>query len=268
MIHLGLHIGYRKGPRSAVWLARRFVEGRYIQSRLGLADDRADSDGATVLSYGEAHTRALEFAGEAEEGQRHITVDEAVAHYLRWLKVNGSSYRETCYNVNVHILPELGPQRVDSLTTRQIRAWHHGLIGEVPEDKERLRQRRATANRVLTVLRALLNYAWRERLVKSDEAWRRVKPFRRVDAPRIRYLTEDECTRLLNACPPDLRDLARGALLTGCRYGELCELCCGDIDLQAKTATIQKSKSGKRRHIPLTDEGVGFFDDLCTGRSQ
>lgn len=267
-IILGLHIGYRKGPRSAVWIARRFVDGRYVQSRLGLADDRADSDGAGVLSYGEAHSKALEFAGEAEEGQRAITVDEAATQYLRWFKVNSIGYRETGYMIGAHIRPALGKQRVDSLTTRQIRAWHHKLVGEPPEDKELLRKRKASANRVLTVLRALLNYAWRERQVKSDEAWRRVKPFRRVDAPRIRYLSEDECVRLLNACPPDLRDLARGALLTGCRYGELCELRRGDIDLEAKTVTVEKSKGGKSRHVPLSAEGAAFFDGLTAGRKR
>lgn len=268
-IHLGLHIGYRKGPQSAVWIARRFVEGRYLQSRLGLADDRADADGAAVLSYGEAHAKALEFAGEAEQGQRHITVDEAATQYLKWFKVNSGGFRETTtYMTNAHIRPALGRQRVDSLTARQIRAWHHRLVGEPPEDKELLRRRKATANRVLTVLKALLNLAWRERQVKSDEAWRRVKPFMRVDAPRIRYLSEDECVRLLNACAPDLRDLVRGALLTGCRYGELCALRCGDVDLEAKTLTVEKSKSGKRRHVPLTSEGIAFFDSLTAGRKR
>ena len=46
-----------------------------------------------------------------------------------------------------------------------------------------MRRRRASANRVLTYLKAALNLAWRNGLVPSDDAWRRVKPFRSVEAP-------------------------------------------------------------------------------------
>ena len=37
----------------------------------------------------------------------------------------------------------------------------------------------------------------------------------------MRYLSEAECVRLVNACEPAFRNLVRGALLTGCRYSEL-----------------------------------------------
>ena len=57
--------------------------------------------------------------------------------------------------------------------------------------------------------------------VGSDLAWRRVKPFREVDTPVVRFLDTSECQRLVNACEGDFRNLVRGALLTGCRYGEL-----------------------------------------------
>jgi hypothetical protein len=44
-----------------------------------------------------------------------------------------------------------------------------------------VRSRRSTANRVLTILKAALNYAYHEGHAVSDEAWRKVKPFREVD---------------------------------------------------------------------------------------
>lgn len=50
------------------------------------------------------------------------------------------------------------------------------------------RRRRASANRVLTVLKAALNRAWREGRLPSDAVWRRVEPFARVAAARVRYL--------------------------------------------------------------------------------
>jgi len=76
-----------------------------------------------------------------------------------------------------------------------------------------LRKRRATANRILTVLKAALNHAWKSGHVSSDDAWRRVKPFRAVETARVRYLSDAECVRLVNACEPAFRNLVRGALL-------------------------------------------------------
>jgi hypothetical protein len=75
---------------------------------------------------------------------------------------------------------------------------------ERDDDPDAIRSRRATANRNLTVLKAALNHAWQGgRITGSNEAWRRVKPFRGADAARVRYLQIDECARLLNACEPD-----------------------------------------------------------------
>jgi len=58
-------------------------------------------------------------------------------------------------------------------------------------------------------------------LVPSDDAWRRVEPFRSVEAPLIRYLSHDEITRLINASRGGFHGLVYLALLSGCRYGEL-----------------------------------------------
>ena len=55
----------------------------------------------------------------------------------------------------------------------------------------------------------------------SDDAWRRVAPFRAVEAPLIRYLSHDEITRLINASRGGFHGLVYLALLSGCRYGEL-----------------------------------------------
>lgn len=93
-----------------------------------------------------------------------------------------------------------------------------------------------------------------------------VKPFKNVDAPRIRYLTDDEATRSMNACLPDLRALVTAALLTGCRYGELASLRPVDVDLDAGVVTIRQSKSGSPRSVVLTDEARVFFRQASLGK--
>ena len=75
------------------------------------------------------------------------------------------------------------------------------------DDAEGRRARRSTANGVLTLLKAALNHAFRMGRVADDTPWRRVRPFQKVSAARVRYLSDDEARRLANACPPDLRAL-------------------------------------------------------------
>lgn len=118
----------------------------------------------------------------------------------------------------------------------------------------------------MTLLKAALNFAWKRGKANSDEAWRRVKPFREADAARVRYLSSDEVTRLVNACQGPFRDLVQGALFTGARYGELVRFRASDFNPDAGTLTVRTSKSGKARHIVLTAEGVAFCAAIMAGK--
>jgi integrase len=162
---------------------------------------------------------------------------------------------------------------------REARLGHAARTGE-PDDKpgrkpnhrkadksaDGVRKRRATANRILTVLKSALNHAWKSGRVASDDAWRRVKPFRAVETARVRYLSEAECVRLVNGCDPSFRDLVRGALLTGCRYSELTGMHVADFNADAGVVTVRVSKAGKPRHVVLTDEGQRLFATLTVGK--
>jgi integrase len=129
------------------------------------------------------------------------------------------------------------------------------------------RRRRSTANRTWAIFRAGLNHAFHTGKIESDSAWRKVKPFKGVDAPRVRWLTVAEAKRFINACDPDFRLLAEAALLTGCRYGELGRLEVRDFDPDNGTIAIRTSKSGRPRHVVLTEEGVALFRQVAAGRS-
>ncbi len=284
-IHEGLAIGYRTGSRGGTWWARRRLGSRYLKTRVGVADDIQDADGITVLDYKQAHRKVLEFAdAETTADEKPIiasryTVGQAMEAYLKSHRLHGKSYKHTAKVVDAHILPHFESRPVEALTPREIQRWFEKVAtaparvrGEAvtrkvdPDNGEAMRKRKATANRILTVLKAALNHACQQGRVKSDDAWRRVKPFRGVDAPKIRHLSEDECARLINTCGEDLRALVRGALLTGCRFGELANMKANDYNPDSGTLTVQESKGGKPRHIPLTDEGQRFIERLSTGK--
>jgi integrase len=93
-----------------------------------------------------------------------------------------------------------------------------------------------------------------------------VRPFREVDAARLRYLSDDEARRLAKARPADFRALVTAALLTGCRYGELAVMIVEDFNHDVGTLRVRTSKGGKPRHVALTQEGRDFLDELVAGR--
>jgi integrase len=167
-----------------------------------------------------------------------------------------------------------------SLTSPQLRQWV-AWVAEMPIQvgngilhykgilyDEAIRRRRASANRHLSVLKAALNHAFDEGRVPSNAAWgRRVRKYRGVASARARYLTVAECKRFLGACDTTFRPLARAALETGMRYGELARLEVSDFNKAAGTILVRKSKNARQRHVILTPEGVSYFSDATAGRS-
>jgi len=108
--------------------------------------------------------------------------------------------------------------------------------------------------------------AWREGKIASDDPWRGVTPFERADAARVRYLQIDEARGLIDASEPEFKALVRSALAPGARFSELANLRVGDFNPDAGTVHVRASKSGKGRHIVLTEEGIRQFEELCAGR--
>jgi integrase len=294
VLESGLHLGYRRTRAGGgSWVVRRFVgKGHYSEMGLGLADDLQDADGGAVLSFGDAQEKARiawkaeqrELLGLAPATGPHTVVD-ALRDYFEERERRGSKgVKADRHASEARIVPALGSIELARLTTQRLRSWQVALAkanklvrtkstatGRATKaldlnDEEAVRARRATANRILSILKAALNHAYHEDRVTSDEAWRRVKPFREVDTPVVRFLTPVECQRLVNACDKDFRNLVHGALLTGCRYGELTRIRAGDYNREAGTVTVRLSKAGKPRHVVLNNNGRELFDALTAGR--
>jgi integrase len=248
-----------------------------------------DANGLDVLSFAQAQARTWfdrrgrELAGLSEQQTGPYTVANAVEDYLAARERRGSkSVGHDRTTAEARILPALGKIDVSRLTSRQITSWLNDLSVSPKRirssragaqrtreldmgDGEAVRRRRVSANRILAVLRAALTLAWESHKVSTDEAWRRIKSFREAAAPVIHYLSDDESRRLANACQGRFRNLVRGALVTGCRYGELTRMRAADFNPSAGTVVVRVSKSGKPRHVVLADEGRALFDQLTVG---
>jgi integrase len=288
----GLRLGYYRGAVAGSWIARHYVgSGNYDTTAIGAADDTVDADGVAVFDYWQAQEQARRWgerqrliaAGSVRKGA--YAVSDAVADYLAEITAEKkpAAVQGAKYVFDAWILPELGSIQVEKLTTDRLNRWRNKLASqpkrvrkkrmatepatrETPDDEDARRARKATANRILTVLKAALNRAFHADRVSSDATWRKVKPFKRVDEAVVRYLSAAEARRLVNACTEDFGRLVQAALLTGCRYAELARLKCGDFNPDSGTVAIRLSK-GKVRHVVLTDEGMVAFEGWTADRS-
>jgi integrase len=276
--------------------------------RLGIADDYEDANGKTVLTYAQAQAQAVKWyelkereAQTAQDGEPipsgPFTVENALeAYFLDGAKRGMKGISKAKNSAAAWMLTPiklaggaeraaLGGIQVAKLTRARIETWLDDVanspkrkrtrigqpqaFAQPPQTDDEKRARKDTANRIMAILKAALNFAIDQNKAQShDKPWRDVKAFRGASKARVRFLQPDEAARLVNVCPPDFRDLVRGALLTGCRYSELARLRCKDYNSQTKIPTIfvAESKSGKPRHVNLTHEGVALFDELTAQR--
>lgn len=291
----GCSIGYWKGKRGGTWLAKFYspeLNPARRQVVLGPADDPRSAGGLQVLSYEQALEKSNEWfklqvrrvnTGDIPAGP--YKVQTAMVDYLdRYQKRGGRALKVTAHVINAHILPSLGKIEVEALTRSRVQSWFDKITDAparirsaptaqqrykaAPDDFDAKRKRRSTANRILSVLKAALNLAVEEeRVACSGNSWKLVKPHRKADGVRMRFLAIEEQRQLVEACESSFRNLVQAALHTGARYGELRKFRVRDFDVANGQIFISaESKTMEIRHVVLTSEGVTFFQRMTADR--
>jgi integrase len=286
----GLSLIYRRtGDGYGTWSAKLALRGgKYAVRAIGTADDYQDANGVDVLTFHQAQAKMRGLSEDAKVAGgvlvRPTTVREACERYLAWFRENRKGTRMAESAVRTWIMPTLGDIMLSDLTATRLRDWLEAVASKparlrtgksakkinhrpAPKTVAEKKSRKSSANRVWSVLRAILNRAHEDGFIVSNAGWATVKAYRNVDEARIRFLSEAEARRLLNACPPDLRALVRGALLTGMRRGELASLKVSDVDLNGARVYVAESKSDRPRYVPLNPEGLEHFREVVTGKT-
>ena len=149
-------------------------------------------------------------------------------------------------------LAEITASRISEYKAKRLAAVRK--VGEGDTVVER-RLTAAAVNRPLALLRHLLRLAHEE-----WEAIENVPRIRLEKEPqgRLRWLTQEEITRLLDAAArsrnKELRAAVVVALNTGLRLGELLGLTWELVDLSRGVIRLELTKSGRRREVPLNAE--------------
>jgi len=157
-----------------------------------------------------------------------------------------------------HILPKLGKLYLDEIKPQHVQ--------EIA-NKHRQTHKPSSTNRVIILCRYLFNLAMKKWKIKNVSS----NPALAVDLysennKRERYLKDDEALRLfeaLEASPnPLLPYIVAMLLLTGARKREVLNARWSDLDLAQNLWRIEFNKSGKTRHVPLSQGALSLLTKL------
>jgi integrase len=288
----GLFLGYRRPATGAgIWWWRQLRKpgsGAYDKGSLRVfADDVDPADGIDIMSYEQAQERVRQRskdrgAEKAAKASQPVTVKRVCADYVRALAdgqdppadgqpdTRPRGAIDTEQRLAKHVLPRMGDVLVAQLRTKQIEAVKTAMVKRSAADPEVERKSKDTANRVLSMLKAALNRAFKredEYHLQSDAAWRRVGPWNGVSKAREVHLDMTQVKRLLNTTAGTaIGRLITAALLTGARPPhELIALRVQDFHREHRTMTIRGGKTGGRT-VTLTAEAAEFFAGIAAGK--
>ena len=199
---------------------------------------------------------------------RNATVGEMIQRYMDNVLQSKSAKKNYIHNQRLQLewwKAQLNTMRLCNLTPFVLNDCKEELAG-----KNYARRSPATVNRYLAALNHVINTAIKE------WGWLSENPLGKITRPkepagRVRYLTDHERTRLLDACrvciSKPLYIIVVFALSTGARKGEILRLKKADVDLQRQVAVAYDTKNGEPRQLYLGSWLVALLEPLMNAGS-
>lgn len=229
---------------------------RITDARQWAAKIETDIRAGRHFGQGKRHT----FNDLADEYESHAKDLDRLNY---WRKVFGEDSLDA-------ITPARISKERDKLLSEETRNFAAPAAYDPELDSQRPRAKRtgATVNRYLAALSSCMSYG-----VKTLE-WIERNPCERVKKPseskgRVRFLSDDERIRLLEACRshPELYLAVVLSLTTGARQGEVMSLRWRQIDFARQVIVLHKTKNGETRSVPLVGEALSLLQDRSKVRS-
>ncbi|MEG2139315.1 MAG: site-specific integrase [Bilophila sp.] len=181
----------------------------------------------------------------------------AAEYYMPYAKSRKRSWSTDEALLRVHLLPRFGDTKIDRIVRSEVSSMHI---------ESRKQYAAGTCNRILILFRYMLNCAIRwEMLPAGSNPCVGVELFPDNGA-RERYLTQQEARLLLNELDANpntqVAQIIKLLLYTGARKREILDARWEHVDFARRLLTVPLSKSGKPRHIPLSDVAMQLLRDL------
>ena len=234
------------------WLKYTDQSGRTREQKIGRAGD---------ISVEQARRRAKELRGQvvlngnpAAERDKIRSIPSFGAfvteRYLPYAKKWLRSYRDHESFCRLRLLPAWGNRRLNDIRP-----------ADVMDLQDKLREdglANGTINRYTALIRRVFNLAFQWEIIEGRNPVQHVKFL--PEQGRECYLTEAEAQRLIQALREDANQTVASCIvllaLTGARKSEALNMRWSDVDLERRTWRVPLSKSGRARHIPLSDPAL------------
>ncbi|QGP77778.1 tyrosine-type recombinase/integrase [Sphingobium sp. CAP-1] len=194
-------------------------------------------------------------AAEKAEKRAVVRYSELADQHLDYAKSYQKRPENTRRILELHLIPRWGKLRLDEITQPAVAKWLAEKAGEglAPATVEKLR---VTLNRSFE-----LAIRWDMPGVTKNPV--KGIPRKPIENKRERYVSAAEAKRLLAACEaslnPQLKHIVGLLLLTGARVSELLHAEWRHIDLEKRQWLIPTSKTGRARHVPLSQPAIAIL---------
>jgi integrase len=248
----GFILEVRSTGGKTYYLRYRDQHGKQKQYKIGDAKSLTFEQARQAAQTLRAKVVLGDSPAEAKAALKKVpTLSEFVtSRYMPYIKGYKRSWDTDESVLKNHILPEFGSSHLDDITQQSVIAFHHGMRakGYAP----------ATANRIVIMLRYMFNLAKKWGIEGADKNPAVGVKLLEENNKRERYLNAEEVQHLKEAIQksenPQLKYIIALLLLTGCRKRELLDAQWAHFDLERRSWRIPMSKSGKPRHVPLSDD--------------
>jgi integrase len=193
----------------------------------------------------------------ATQAERRQTFRQYVEDYGAWAAVHKRGWRKTERYTAARLVAELGDQLLETITT-----------ADVERVLDRLLEGRtgATRNRYRDLCSGMFKRAVRLGLVSTNPVTG--IPKIRETGQRLAFLDPVAETALRDALPERLRPAFTVAVHTGLRHSEQAGLRWRDVDVMTNLITIDVSKNGRPRRVPMNAAVRAALVDLASGRAR
>lgn len=256
----GLMLEIRPSGTKTYYLRYQSARGKTVQYKLA---DAKDLSVEKVRALAEKVRGDIALGNDPREAKQRIknapSLEKFASElYIPYIKTYKRSYETDEGMLRNHILPYLGKKYMDTISKQDVIALHTKLLEKGLKP--------SSANRPIIIIRYMYNLALQWEAPGVDKNPTTGVRLLEENNKRERYLSHEEVQKLkeqINKSEnPLLKYIIPMLLLTGARRSEALKARWEDFDLEKKIWTIPETKSGKTRHVPLSDGMIELLKEI------